>query len=64
MIDHFIQAVESSVMHIRQCQRGIAQANGLGMLVHQGARSLSIWTGATVPVAVMQAAANAALSPS
>jgi shikimate dehydrogenase len=45
-------------------RRGIAQANGLGMLVHQGARSLSIWTGATVPVAVMQAAANAALSPS
>jgi shikimate dehydrogenase len=45
-------------------QRGIAQANGLGMLVHQGARSLSLWTGATVPVAVMQAAANAALSPS
>lgn len=43
-------------------QRGIAQANGLGMLVHQGARSLSIWTGATVPVAAMQAAADAALS--
>jgi len=43
-------------------QLGIAQANGLGMLVHQGARSLSLWTGATVPVAVMQAAANAALS--
>ena len=43
-------------------QLGIAQANGLGMLVHQGARSLSIWTGAAVPVAVMQAAADAALS--
>ena len=45
-------------------QLGIAQANGLGMLVHQGARSLSLWTGATVPVAAMQAAADAALSPS
>ena len=45
-------------------QLGIAQANGLGMLVHQGARSLSIWTGATIPVAAMQAAADAALSPS
>ncbi len=43
-------------------QRGIAQANGLGMLVHQGARSLAIWTGAAVPVAVMQAAAQAALT--
>jgi len=32
------------------------------MLVHQGARSLEIWTGATVPVAVMQAAATAALA--
>jgi len=41
---------------------GIAHVHGLGMLVHQGARSLSLWTGATVPVAVMQAAADAALS--
>ncbi len=45
-------------------QRGIAQANGLGMLVHQGARSLALWTRAPVPVAVMQAAAQAALSAS
>jgi shikimate dehydrogenase len=45
---------------------GLAQANGLSMLVHQGARSLEIWTGTTVPVAVMQAAAQSALglSPS
>jgi shikimate dehydrogenase len=41
---------------------GLPHANGLSMLVHQGARSLEIWTGATVPVAVMQAAATAALS--
>ncbi len=41
---------------------GIARAHGLGMLVHQGARSLSLWTGTTVPVAAMQAAADAALS--
>ncbi|MEJ1973567.1 MAG: hypothetical protein WDM96_14230 [Lacunisphaera sp.] len=32
------------------------------MLVHQGARSLALWTGATVPVAAMQAAADAALA--
>ena len=43
---------------------GVPHANGLSMLVHQGARSLEIWTGATVPVAVMQAAALAALNPS
>ena len=43
---------------------GIPHANGLSMLIHQGARSLGIWTGATVPVDVMQAAARAALSSS
>lgn len=39
---------------------GIPTANGLSMLVHQGARSLELWTGATVPVEVMQTAALAA----
>jgi shikimate dehydrogenase len=43
---------------------GLPHANGLSMLIHQGARSLEIWTGATVPVPVMQAAARAALNPS
>jgi shikimate dehydrogenase len=43
--------------------RGLPHANGLSMLVHQGARALEIWTGATVPVAAMQAAASAALHP-
>ncbi len=45
---------------------GLPHANGLAMLVHQGARSLEIWTGAPVPVKVMQAAAQASLglSPS
>ncbi|HRG55713.1 MAG TPA: shikimate dehydrogenase, partial [Lacunisphaera sp.] len=41
---------------------GLAHANGLSMLIHQGARSLEIWTGAAAPVAVMQAAARAALN--
>lgn len=41
---------------------GLAHANGLSMLIHQGARSLGLWTGATVPVPVMQAAAHAALN--
>lgn len=41
---------------------GFPHANGLSMLIHQGARSLGIWTGATVPVDVMQTAAHAALS--
>jgi shikimate dehydrogenase len=41
---------------------GLAHANGLSMLIHQGARSLEIWTGAKVSVATMQAAAHAALN--
>jgi shikimate dehydrogenase len=40
---------------------GVPHANGLSMLIHQGARSLEIWTGATVSVPVMQAAAHHAL---
>lgn len=42
-------------------QLGLARANGLSMLVHQGARSLELWTGAKVPVSVMHDAARAAL---
>lgn len=42
---------------------GLPHANGLSMLIHQGARSLEIWTGVPVPVPVMQAAARAALNP-
>lgn len=42
--------------------RGIPVANGLSMLVYQGAKSLSLWTGcAQVPVATMRAAAERAL---
>jgi len=39
----------------------IPHANGLSMLIHQGARSLQIWTGLTPPVAIMQSAILAAL---
>ena len=41
---------------------GLKHANGLAMLVHQGARSLEIWTGQPAPVSVMQAAAQQALA--
>jgi shikimate dehydrogenase len=36
-------------------------ANGLSMLVHQGAKALEIWSDAPVPVRIMRAAAQAAL---
>jgi len=41
---------------------GVPGANGLSMLIHQGARSLELWTGKKAPVQVMQRAAAAALA--
>lgn len=35
---------------------GLKTANGLGMLVHQGAKAFEIWTGKTAPVDVMRRA--------
>lgn len=40
-------------------KRGLGALDGLGMLVHQGARGLELWTGKTAPVDVMMAAAVA-----
>lgn len=40
---------------------GRPHANGLSMLVHQGARSLELWTGTPAPDAIMHQAAAAAL---
>jgi len=39
--------------------RGARAAGGLGMLVHQGALSFSLWTGVAPPLDVMRAAASA-----
>lgn len=36
--------------------RGLRTLDGLGMLVHQGARAFELWTGQPAPVDVMQAA--------
>lgn len=41
--------------------RKIPAADGLSMLVHQGARALEIWTGRAVPVDAMRTAARAAM---
>src|SRR5215212_10702887 len=40
--------------------RGLETADGLSMLVHQGARAFELWTGAPAPVKTMLAAARAA----
>ena len=42
-------------------QKGIPAANGLSMLVHQGARALEIWSGTAVPVNAMRQAARVAM---
>jgi shikimate dehydrogenase len=39
--------------------RGVRATGGLGMLVHQGALSFSLWTGVAPPLEVMWAAASA-----
>jgi shikimate dehydrogenase len=42
--------------------RGLSAVNGLGMLIHQAARSFRLWTGHDAPLDAMSAAALAALT--
>lgn len=42
--------------------RGLRAETGAAMLLHQGARSLSLWTGRPAPIAEMRAALDAALA--
>lgn len=52
----------STTVLVRQArERGARALNGLGMLVHQGALSLEIWTGRHAPVNVMEEAAAVVL---
>ncbi len=43
-------------------ERGCRTADGRGMLLHQGVRSLELWTGRSAPVAAMRAALDCALA--
>lgn len=43
-------------------RRGVPSSTGVGMLVHQAAHAVRIWTGAEPPVSAMTAAATAALN--
>jgi shikimate dehydrogenase len=43
-------------------ERGAGHSNGLGMLIHQAARQVELWTGRPAPLEAMSAAALAALS--
>lgn len=61
------QAVFDMIYHTTPIQNfarahGIACADGRGMLLHQGARSFTIWTGGEAPVEVMRRALDAAIA--
>lgn len=62
LVDTIYTAAETPLM---KCAReaGAQAINGLGMLLHQGAVALSIWTGREPPVDVMRAALEAATQP-
>jgi shikimate dehydrogenase len=47
---------ETSFLRLAR-QRGLQAIDGLGMLIHQGARSFELWTGVDAPVGVMRQAA-------
>jgi shikimate dehydrogenase len=52
----------STLLIERARSRGHATIDGRAMLVHQGARALSIWTGAPAPIGAMTAALAAAVA--
>ncbi|WP_420637414.1 shikimate dehydrogenase [Candidatus Poriferisocius sp.] len=61
---HVVDLVYNPVVTplLAECdRRGVARSTGIGMLVHQAAHAVRIWTGAEPPVVAMTAAALAAL---
>lgn len=50
-------------LHAQASSLGLPLANGLSMLIHQGARALEIWSNASVPVEEMRRAAEAKMKP-
>lgn len=52
----------STALLRQAAELGISRAHGLSMLVQQGARSLTLWTGSPAPAEAMHTAAKAALA--
>lgn len=55
VFDLVYRPAETALLRLAQAA-GCRAANGLGMLLHQGARSLELWTGQPAPVALMRRA--------
>ena len=51
------QPVETKLLAAAKAA-GCKTANGIGMLVHQGAKAFEIWTGKSAPLEVMRRAAE------
>ncbi|MCX7887328.1 MAG: shikimate dehydrogenase [Verrucomicrobiae bacterium] len=60
--DTIYRPVETELLRVA-AEAGARTANGLSMLLHQGAKSFEIWTGRKAPLAVMRRALRAALYP-
>jgi shikimate dehydrogenase len=53
--DMIYRPAETGLLAVAK-KAGCKTANGLGMLLHQGARAFEIWTGQTAPLTVMRQA--------
>lgn len=57
LVADLIYAPDTTQLLASARARGAGTCNGLGMLVHQAARQVTIWTGRDAPIEVMSAAA-------
>jgi shikimate dehydrogenase len=58
--DMIYQPAETKLLAAAR-RAGCKTANGIGMLVHQGAKAFQIWTGCSAPVAVMRRAVESVI---
>jgi shikimate dehydrogenase len=61
LVADLVYAPATTPLLVAARARGSSTCNGLGMLIHQAARQVSIWTGRDAPVQAMSAAALAEL---